>query len=209
MLLASMGVTAYQERVPLQLLDFAYRYTSSTLQDTVYLVTEGYSGDVTGTGVKAGEGGGKGGQDINISLNALRMSIASRLQYQFQPALPKEFLMEVASERNRILLPGVNRSVYDAHAANDAGAASGIVMGGMRLPPERFCQTGVAWGLREEWESEGEEEMEVDAGTQQNNQVQEKEETAEDEDVDGTMEDIFGDGELDGDQDGDQAMTGI
>ena len=117
--------------------------------------------------------------------------------------------MEVASERNRILLPGVNRSAYDAHAANDAGAASGIVMGGMRLPPERFCQTGVGWGLREEWESEGEEMLEVDAGAQQNNQAQEKEEPAEDEDVDGTMEDIFGDGDLDGDQDGDQTMTGV
>ena len=32
LILANYGVTAYQERVPLQLMDFAYRYTSSTLQ---------------------------------------------------------------------------------------------------------------------------------------------------------------------------------
>ena len=32
LILANYGVSAYQERVPLQLIDFAYRYTSSTLQ---------------------------------------------------------------------------------------------------------------------------------------------------------------------------------
>ena len=32
LVLANYGVNAYQERVPLQLMDFAYRYTSSTLQ---------------------------------------------------------------------------------------------------------------------------------------------------------------------------------
>ena len=32
LVLANYGVAAYQERVPLQLMDFAYRYTSLTLQ---------------------------------------------------------------------------------------------------------------------------------------------------------------------------------
>lgn len=32
LVLANYGVNAYEERVPLQLMDFAYRYTSSTLQ---------------------------------------------------------------------------------------------------------------------------------------------------------------------------------
>ena len=32
LVLANYGVNAYQERVPLQLMDFAYRYTSSILQ---------------------------------------------------------------------------------------------------------------------------------------------------------------------------------
>lgn len=32
LILANYGVNAYQERVPLQLMDFAYRYTSSILQ---------------------------------------------------------------------------------------------------------------------------------------------------------------------------------
>ena len=51
-------------------------------------------------------------------------------------ALGKEFLAEVASERNRVALPRVER-VF-----------------GIRLPPERYCFTGVGWGVREQWESE-------------------------------------------------------
>ncbi|KAK4951632.1 Transcription initiation factor TFIID subunit 9, partial [Elasticomyces elasticus] len=38
---------------------------------------------------------------------------------------------------------------------------------GMRLPDERYCLTGAGWGLKEEWESQGEEsadEDEVDGG---------------------------------------------
>jgi Transcription initiation factor TFIID, subunit TAF9 (also component of histone acetyltransferase SAGA) len=142
MLLASLGVTAYQDRVPLQLLDFAYRYTSNVLQDAVHLATEGYASAVEGTT------GGKGSSsaEVNsVSLPALRLSIASRLHYQFQTGLPKEFLMDVASERNRIALPGVSRGFDAAAAPNGAAPGSAnqsVMMAGMRLPPERFCLTG-------------------------------------------------------------------
>ncbi|KMP07499.1 RNA polymerase II transcription factor [Coccidioides immitis H538.4] len=208
MLLASSGVNAYQERVPLQLLDFAYRYTSSVLQDAVYLATEGYAGP-------KGTDGGKTQQSSlevsSVSLQALRLSIASRLHYQFQPGLPKEFLMDIAAERNRIMLPGLSRGA-EGGASNVA--APGVVMGGMRLPPERFCQTGVGWGLREEWESEGEEEMEIDAAAQQGAPpaagAGEEEGGAEDDDIDGKMEDIFGEDPMDEDNpDGDKTMTGV
>ena len=213
MLLASMGVTAYQERVPLQLLDFAYRYTSSTLQDAVYLVTEGYPGEAAPGGTTGGSSGGKGGQDVNVSLNSLRMSVSSRLQYQFQDGLPKEFLMDIAADRNRILLPGVSRGGGDtpAHANSNANAPQGTIMAGVRLPPERFCLTGVGWNLKDEWESEGEEEMEVDSGGKENTQgagVEEREERGEEDDVDGTMEDVFGEADTgDNNQDEDKTMT--
>ncbi|OAX85426.1 hypothetical protein ACJ72_00197 [Emergomyces africanus] len=238
MLLASLGVTAYQERVPLQLLDFAYRYTSSTLQDAVYLATEGYPGEAAGGG-KGGSGAeGKaqgaqqqpGSQDLSsVSLGALRMSIASRLHYQFQPGLPKEFLMDVAAERNRMMLPGVLRGIDGgAGGAAAASAAGGVMMGGMRLPPERFCLTGVGWGLREEWESEGDEEegaaeMEMEVDGNNNGQQQgggtglgsfAKEGGGEgeddDDDGDGRMEDVFGDERLDGEtKDEDKTMTDV
>ncbi|EEP82273.1 transcription initiation factor TFIID subunit 9 [Uncinocarpus reesii 1704] len=213
MLLASSGVSAYQERVPLQLLDFAYRYTSSVLQDAVYLAAEGYAGDVSGS--KAGEGTKtqQPSQEIStVSLQALRLSIASRLHYQFQPGLPKEFLMDIAAERNRIMLPGLSRG---AEGGMSNVAAPGVIMGGMRLPPERFCQTGVGWGLRDEWESEGEEEMEVDAAGQQGAPTTAaapggEEGGAEDDDVDGKMEDIFGEDAMDEDNpDGDKTMTDV
>lgn len=132
MLLASLGVTGYQERVPLQLIDFAYRYTSSVLQDAVHLSTEGYAGATNepgasgsgsggrGSGGGGGGAGGSSGHDVNtVSLSALRLSIASRLHYQFQTGLSKEFLVDVASERNRVALPGASRGF--AENANNRG----------------------------------------------------------------------------------------
>lgn len=220
MLLASLGVTAYQDRVPLQLLDFAYRYTSNVLQDAVHLATEGYAGAVgdaagnTGKNAHSAEANG-------VSLPALRLSIASRLHYQFQTGLPKEFLMDVASERNRIALPGVSRGFDAAAQAGPNGApATGapnqsIMMAGMRLPPERFCLTGMGWNMKDEWDSEGEEEEDMPDAPQPaagagKTEEGEEGEGDEDEDEDGKMEDIFGEdtamGEA-GDRDGDQNMN--
>ncbi|KAJ5936298.1 hypothetical protein N7454_005596 [Penicillium verhagenii] len=195
MLLASLGVTAYQDRVPLQLLDFAYRYTSNVLQDAVHLATEGYAGAV---GDAAGNTGKNAtSAEVNgVSLPALRLSIASRLHYQFQTGLPKEFLMEVASERNRIALPGVSRG-FDAatpggpNGAPAAAANQSVMMAGMRLPPERFCLTGMGWNMKDEWDSEGEAEEEIPDAPPQG--AGEEGEDGEDEDEnDGKMEDIFG-----------------
>ncbi|KAH0536503.1 hypothetical protein FGG08_006628 [Glutinoglossum americanum] len=160
LVLAHLGVTAYQERVPLQLLDFAYRYTSSTLQDALHLSNADY-------------GPGKAAQTdgSSISLAALRLSISSRLNYQFSPNLPKEFLLELAAERNRVALPAMGREW------------------GVRLPPERYCLTGVGWSLKEEWDSEGSEEG--DGGIrEQDMQGMEGHEVREDDDA--RMEDLFG-----------------
>ncbi|OJI96974.1 hypothetical protein ASPVEDRAFT_105670, partial [Aspergillus versicolor CBS 583.65] len=142
MVLASQGVTAYQERVPLQLLDFAYRYTSGVLQDAVHLTTEGYAG----TGPEGGGSSNRGPPEVgSVTLPSLRLSIASRLHYQFQTGLPKEFLMDVAGERNRVALPGATRG-FEQGAAKPA-ASNGVLMAGMRLPPERFCLTGTGWKM--------------------------------------------------------------
>ncbi|KAJ5711806.1 hypothetical protein N7488_005962 [Penicillium malachiteum] len=215
MLLASLGVTAYQDRVPLQLLDFAYRYTSNVLQDAVHLATEGYASAV-------GDASGNTGKNANsaevngVSLPALRLSIASRLHYQFQTGLPKEFLMDVASERNRTALPGVARG-FDAQGGPNAAPAAGsqnesITMAGMRLPPERFCFTGAGWNMQDEWESDGEEEIEMPDVPQGPGVVkgEDADEGDGDEEDDGKMEDIFGEdtamGEA-GDADEDHKMN--
>lgn len=211
MLLASLGVTSYQDRVPLQLLDFAYRYTSNVLQDSVHLATEGYAAATDGAA------GGKGSAEVSsVSLPALRLSIASRLHFQFQTGLPKEFLMDVASERNRIALPGVSRgSDPVAGPVNGAGADQSISIAGMRLPPERFCLTGLGWDMKDEWDSEGEEELPNAPQTGVGNGgagdgAGDNEDGGEDDEDDGKMEDIFGEdttmGEA-GDGDEDRKMT--
>jgi len=118
--------------------------------------------------------------------------------------------MDIAADRNRIMLPGVSRG-HDGGATPNA-AGSGIMMGGMRLPPERFCLTGVGWGLKEEWESEGEEEMEVDNAPESGHPGERTEETddVEDDEGDGRMEDVFGDGALEaGGREKDKTMTDV
>ncbi|KAI9038673.1 putative transcription initiation factor TFIID, 31kD subunit [Aspergillus affinis] len=216
MLLASLGVTSYQERVPLQLLDFAYRYTSSVLQDAVHLATEGYAGSMDG-------GTSRGGEINSVSLPALRLSIASRLHYQFQTGLPKEFLLDVAAERNRVALPGATRGFDAGQQVNKPAANQSVLMGGMRLPPERFCLTGTGWNMKDEWESEGEEEVEVGggaggdgggAGEAQKGKQEEGEgegEGDEDDGEDGKMEDVFGEDTAmgEGDDGEDKTMTDV
>lgn len=98
LVLAALGVTAYQERVPLQLLDFAYRYTASILSDAQHLAAEGY---IAGSGAKNAQG--------EITLPALRLATTSRLGHQFATQLPKETLLEIAAERNRVRLPDVSK----------------------------------------------------------------------------------------------------
>lgn len=208
--------------MPLQLLDFAYRYTSNILQDAVHLTAEGYAGADSGA---TGGGASKGSAEMNtVNLSAVRLSIASRLHYQFQTGLPKEFLMDVASERNRSALPGASRGFDQAGNRAPAQANQSVVVGGMRLPPERFCLTGSAWTMREEWESEGEEEvpvggegaMEEDSApgqSQSQTQTQTQEGNGEmgadgDEEEDGKMEDVFGEETNTGaDGDGDKDMA--
>ena len=190
--LANLGVQNYQERVPLQLLDFAYRYTSSVLSDSLRLSAEGYTAQASEKRkAVAGDDGS------NITVTALRQAIASRQGYAFEPALPKEFMLEQAGERNRVALPKVERGY------------------GVQLPDEKYCLTGVGWGLKEEWDSEEDEEapkVNGSANAAQSAARQEDEtmggvdnageEDEGDDEGEGKMEDIFGEeGGGDGDDD--------
>lgn len=201
LLLSAYGISAYQERVPLQLMDFAYRYTSAVLSDALHIQNEGYDlADSGTTTIGKGRGRNKNNEEGDISLAALRMSIQSRLGYQFSGSLPKEFLKQLADEKNRVALgPAVRGTSADK---------VGPLIGGVRLPHERHCLTGMGWGLKDEWESEGEESVE-DNGVQrqagEGMQVDGEDEMDEDEDEEGAgrMEDVFGD---DGGGDGDTEM---
>lgn len=198
LLLAAHGIAAYQERVPLQLMDFAYRYTSSVLSDALYLQQEGYdTAEAQMTGKK--KGNKKNDEDGEVSLAALRMSIASRLGNGFGSGpgtLPKEFLKSLADERNRVALGPIVKETDDG-----PDARVGPLIGGVRLPHERHCLTGMSWGLLNEWESEGEESVvheNGDISMAMNGEalvdIEEQEEGHEDEDEEGMgrMEDVFG-----------------
>ncbi|KAI9660157.1 MAG: Transcription initiation factor TFIID subunit 9 [Bathelium mastoideum] len=137
LILANLGVNAYQERVPLMLMDFAYRYTSGVLSDAMHISTESAP---SGPGNPRSAPGADGG----VTLDAVRQAIASRLNYQFNSVLPKEFQLELAAERNRIALPKPDKEF------------------GVRLPPERYCLTGVEWQMKEEWDQEHAEYDEED-----------------------------------------------
>ena len=201
-------------------MDFAYRYTSSVLGDAVHMQAEGYdnpsssggagsshndnrgprgrgAGGARGGGAGAGggaAGGAAGADEGDVSLSSLRMAIGSRMAYQFQGSLPKEFLKGLAEERNRI---GLGVGLRE----------QGTVIGGVRLPNEKYCLTGVGWGLKEEWDSEGEEEVDEQVGDVEMAQVdgeggldgREEEDGAGGNDGMGTMEDVFGEDVRDGD----------
>lgn len=108
-------------------------------------------------------------------MSAVQLAIQSRLQYQFSAGnaggLSKEFLLEVAEQRNKIALPRLAMNEW-----------------GVRLPNEKFVLTGVPWGLKEEWESdtpeeEGDVTMGIEAGA---------EDGGEGDEEGGTAEDLFG-----------------
>ena len=146
-------------------------------RDAIHFVSEGYgtSGPGTGSGKAATQ------NDLSsVTLSALRLSIASRTHYQFNPTLPKEFYNEIAQEKNRVGLPPVSKDW------------------GMRLPPEQYCLTGAGWNLREEWDAEdvemddaekGERVEDLDGGGAEG-------EGDGDEEGGGRIEDIFGEGNI-------------
>lgn len=185
MLLSSLGVTAYQERIPVQLLDFAYRHSSSILSDALHLSSDAYVSQQT-RAKDAPPGGSFRDADGQVSVHAVHLAIQSRLQYQFGGGngggLSKEFLLETAHARNKVALPRVLQNEW-----------------GVRLPSERFVLTGIPWGLREEWETDDEagEGMEGVENTEEP-----AADDADDAEEGGTMDDIFG---ADVDQDMEEA----
>lgn len=185
LILSAQSIHSYQERVPLQLLDFAYRYTSSVLSDALRLSAEGYTST---TGVTSSKREAAAGSDITV--NSLRQAIASRQDYQFHNALPKEFMLEQAAEKNRVVLPKIEKSW------------------GVQLPPEKYCLTGTGWSVKDMWDSDEEEGGEdghglknghgvngvngtAAAGAKGVNGTEERDEDGEGEGMD-SFEDVFG-----------------
>ncbi|KAK7403046.1 Transcription initiation factor TFIID subunit 9 [Neonectria punicea] len=146
LLLTSQGVTAYEQRVPLLLLDFAYRHTSSVLSDALHLSGDPY---ITHAGAKPSATSGATAAapgDAVVSANAVKLAIAARLSYQFRGGsagggISKDYMQELARDRNKVVLPRIVPSEW-----------------GVRLPSERFVLSGTSWGLKDVWDEEDEDE---------------------------------------------------
>ena len=190
LLLTSQGVTAYEQRVPLLLLDFAYRHTSSILSDALHL-----SGDphVTHAGSKPSAASGATATapgEAPITANAVKLAISARLSYQFRGGstgggISKEYMQELARERNKTALPKIVPNEW-----------------GVRLPSERFVLSGTSWGLKDMWEGdEGDDEEDEDdneaeprgADAMEGIEGPEPEDVGGEEVEGGTVDDVFGD----------------
>lgn len=90
LLLASQAIQHYEDQVPLQLMDFAHRYTRGVLKDAMVY------GDYAA-----------GDAAAELSVEDIRLAIAARTQYQFKATAPKELLLQLAAERNKKALPQV------------------------------------------------------------------------------------------------------
>ncbi|EGW32222.1 uncharacterized protein SPAPADRAFT_61303 [Spathaspora passalidarum NRRL Y-27907] len=119
LIFATQGIQNYQDHVPLQLMDFAHRYTKSVLRDA--LVYNDHAKPInTNTNLNPNS-------NTTVNTDDIRLAIAARSNYQFKPTPPKELLLELAQERNSRPLPPV------------------IPKWGLNLPPEKYCLTAKDW----------------------------------------------------------------
>lgn len=93
LIFATQGIQNYQDHVPLQLMDFAHRYTKSVLKDAL-----AYNDHARGVNSNT---------NTTVSTDDIRLAVAARTNYQFKPAPPKELLLDLAHERNSKPLPPV------------------------------------------------------------------------------------------------------
>jgi transcription initiation factor TFIID subunit 9B len=184
LLLTSQGVTAYEQRVPLLLLDFAYRHTSAVLSDAVHLAADPYTSHA-GSKPSASSGAtAMAAGDAPVTANAVKLAIGARLSYQFRGGsagggISKDYMQELARERNKVALPKIVPNEW-----------------GVRLPSERFVLSGTSWGLKDMWEEAGNDssdEPDDEGDAMEGVEAAQEEEDAGDEVEGGTVDDVFGD----------------
>eukprot|EP00039_Didymoeca_costata_P030070 m.27758 g.27758 ORF g.27758 m.27758 type:complete len:213 (+) comp7933_c0_seq1:203-841(+) len=105
-ILKAMGITDFEPRVVPQLIEFAHRYISDILEDAS----------------RYAEHRGKTGDEAKITKEDLRLAAQATVDFTCSGPPPREFLMEMASQKNQTPLPIVEDEKF-----------------GVRLPPDRFC----------------------------------------------------------------------
>ncbi|KAF7537094.1 hypothetical protein G7054_g3952 [Neopestalotiopsis clavispora] len=201
LLLTSQGVTSYDQRVPLLLLDFAYRHTSSILSDALHLASDPYT---TQAGAKpSGASGAVPSAPANADARSAQTPSTSpspagrpfrsgeaRARVAGGGGASKDWLLELAKERNKVQLPRVMAHEW-----------------GVRLPNERFVLSGMPWGLRDTWaegtdddDDEDDEEGQME-DAMEGVEVVKKEPDTKDGAEPGGLDELLGDDLEEGDED--------
>jgi len=123
-ILKDMNITDYEPRVVEQLLEFAYRYISSVLEDARTLSNFARK---KGTSSAGGSGANAG---IQIDVDDVKLAVQMFAEHNLTSPPTRDILLEVASKKNSTQLPLPKTT------------------GGLRLPPDRYCLTAVNYKLK-------------------------------------------------------------
>ena len=102
-ILKDMGITEYEPRVINQMLEFAFRYVTTILDDAKI-----YSSHA---------------KKATVDADDVRLAIQCRADQSFTSPPPRDFLLDIARQRNQTPLPLIKP------------------YSGPRLPPDRYCLT--------------------------------------------------------------------
>ncbi|KAM9781827.1 transcription initiation factor TFIID subunit 9 [Syngnathus typhle] len=109
-ILKDMGVTEYEPRVINQMLEFTYRYVTSIIEDAKIYATHA--------------------KKSTVDADDIKLAIQCRMDQSFTSPPPRDFLLEVARQKNQTPLPLIKPYT------------------GPRLPPDRYCLTAPNYRLK-------------------------------------------------------------
>uniref|UniRef100_A0A8C6KVL5 TATA-box binding protein associated factor 9 n=1 Tax=Nothobranchius furzeri TaxID=105023 RepID=A0A8C6KVL5_NOTFU len=109
-ILKDMGVTEYEPRVINQMLEFTYRYVTTIIEDAKIYATHA--------------------KKSSVDADDIKLAIQCRMDQSFTSPPPRDFLLEVARQKNQSPLPLIKPYT------------------GPRLPPDRYCLTAPNYRLK-------------------------------------------------------------
>uniref|UniRef100_H2RQQ5 TAF9 RNA polymerase II, TATA box binding protein (TBP)-associated factor n=1 Tax=Takifugu rubripes TaxID=31033 RepID=H2RQQ5_TAKRU len=109
-ILKDMGITEYEPRVINQMLEFTYRYVTTIIEDAKIYATHA--------------------KKSTVDADDIKLAIQCRMDQSFTSPPPRDFLLEVARQKNQTPLPLIKPYT------------------GPRLPPDRYCLTAPNYRLK-------------------------------------------------------------
>lgn len=109
-ILKDMGIAEYEPRVINQMLEFTYRYVTTIIEDAKIYSTHA--------------------KKSTVDADDIKLAIQCRMDQSFTSPPPRDFLLEVARQKNQTPLPLIKPYT------------------GPRLPPDRYCLTAPNYRLK-------------------------------------------------------------